>query len=272
MRPGGLPVGEGSSGSLWGSQCLSEGESSSLCPSSKILLKRKLQESRCSGDGTKAGEQTHPRGEADSPPGGLPCGLSSRGSFLSRSFCSSTCSIFSITWRAGHRGRASLGAAHFLSGAGPWQAGPPGTCLLLTPHGLLQGLHLLLLVLVPPQQRSLWLLSLAQEEQLLLSVILLTVGEGGESGGEGAPGHHPWPRGSTPGPSAECPLSRPPSLCASLPSAPGHSFPGLLPLAPRSLCPQLTRINSFCKCCTSSLNFFMPRSLSSGFRLMGTGG
>lgn len=42
----------------------------------------------------------------------------------------------------------------------PGQPGPSATCLLLVPHGLLQRLHLLQLVLVVLQQRSLWLLSL----------------------------------------------------------------------------------------------------------------
>lgn len=48
---------------------------------------------------------------------GFPCGLSCRCLLLLRSLSSSTCSIFSITWRAEHKGWAGPGAPHLpLSG------------------------------------------------------------------------------------------------------------------------------------------------------------
>lgn len=130
----------------------------------------KLQEA-----GPRGGEKS--RGAA-SPTRGFPCSLFSGRSFLSRSLSSSTRSIFSITWRAEHRGWDGLGAPHLPSVARAWRPDPSGPCLLLVLYGLLQRLHLLQLFLVPLQQCSPWLLSLVQEKQLLLSIILLVWGRG----------------------------------------------------------------------------------------------
>ena len=57
---------------------------------------------------------------------------------------------------------AGLAQGHhtFPSVAGSGQPGPSATCLLLVPHGVLQCLYRLQLVLVALQQCSLWLLSL----------------------------------------------------------------------------------------------------------------
>ena len=55
---------------------------------------------------------------------GFPCGWSCRGLLLFRSLSSSTCSIFSITWRAEHRGWACPGAPHLPLSGWVWAAWP----------------------------------------------------------------------------------------------------------------------------------------------------
>lgn len=76
--------------------------------------------------------------------------------------------------------------------------------------------------------------------------------------------------GVTAGPSAESPTAPPPSFHTPLPSARGYFSghpPAPFPSVPQ---PQLTRISSFCKCCTLSHSFFMSSSLSSSFCFMDT--
>lgn len=195
--------------------------------------------------GPRGGEKS--RGAA-SPTRGFPCILFSRGSFFSRSLSSSTHSIFSITWRAEHRGWAGLGAPHLPSVARPWRPGPSGPCLLLLLHGLLQRLHLLQLFLVPLQQCSLWLLSLVQEKQLLLSIILLVWGREEDRRERGGTGCYSWPRGSAPldssaescaarlpprGPSPFCSLTL---LCTPSPQLPSLGSP--CPLSPKPSSPE----------------------------------
>ena len=62
---------------------------------------------------------------------GFPCGWSCRGLLLLRSLSSSTCSIFSITWRAEHRGWACPGAPHLPLSA--WGLGSLALCHLPSP-------------------------------------------------------------------------------------------------------------------------------------------
>lgn len=120
---------------------------------------------------------------------GFPCGLfDGAGSFLSWSLSSNICSIFSITCDRG-QGWAGLRASQLLCCCPSSTAGP-STCLLLVPHSVLQALHLLQLVLVPPQLGSLWLLSLVEKQQLLLSIILL------QDGGEWVHGSYPSHKGT----------------------------------------------------------------------------
>ncbi|EDL25932.1 mCG146012, partial [Mus musculus] len=128
-----------------------------------------------------------------------------------------------------------------LLGCCPSSTAGPRTCLLLVPYSVLQGLHLLQLVLVAPQLCSLGLLSLVQKQQLLLSVILLQ--GGGQWVHESSPSHegthgihesyssHEGTRGILLKPEL---AGFPPHCGLSLCS---RYFPGLCPEEELSLCP-----------------------------------
>lgn len=153
-------------------------------------------------------------------------------------------------------------------GCSPSSADDPSTCLLLVPHSVLQGLHLLQLVLVPFHLSSLWLQGLIQKQQFLFPIILLQ----GVGGREWVPGSYPSHQGT-------CGILLNTVLLASLPPHRVISFcsgiflrtllGGTVPLAIK---PWLTRISSFCRCCTLSRSFFISSSLSSSLCFMDTAG
>lgn len=165
----------------------------------------------------------------DSPTLGFPCCLVSRGSFLSHSLSSSTRSIFSITWRAGHKGWAGLGALYLpIRG---WRLGGPPLWHLPSPGAARS----------PPATSS----SVAcPGTSSAAQPVAAEPGARGvapshdHSSDSGGGGKGVWKEG-VPGvtvvPSADSPTAVSPSFYASLPSARRHLSgqpPGSLPLCP----------------------------------------